>query len=335
MKAAVFYGSRDIRVEEVATPGLEAGDVLIRVRACGICGSDLHAYKLGLFPGLGVPVGAGRIMGHEFSGDVVEVSGQVEGVKVGDRVTAIGFGANAEYFKVPALMTPLIVHLPPEVSYEEAATNEPLANSVHAVGLASPADGETIVILGAGIIGLGVLQVLKAMHSTKVIVTDLSDKRLAMAQELGADVIINAAREDPYLKILEMTGSTPLMFMEEWPMSSVDTVFDCAGGTTEHTGTPALWQGLLMVKENGKVVVVAIFEKPFEIEYNIIVRKGIKVFGSWGWSLDEFAQSVELMRSGKVDRKPLITHKFPLDRAKEAYETQLKAEESIKVLLKP
>ena len=91
----------------------------------------------------------------------------------------------------------------------------------------------------------------------------------------------------------------------------------------------------MMVKQDGKVLLVAVYEKDPEIQYNIIVRKGIKLFGSWGWSLEEFIQSLELIKSGKVDRKPLVTHEFPLEKAKEAYETQLKAEEAIKVLLKP
>ena len=316
------------------TPKLEAGDVLIKVRACGICGSDLHTYKLGLFPDLGMPIDSGRILGHEFSGDVVEIGGQVEGLKVGDRVTAISMGAEAEYLKIPAFATPAIFHVPSEVSYEEAATNEPLATSLHAVGMASPAEGETIVILGAGIIGLGVLQVIKAVSSTKVIVVDFSDKRLAIAKQLGAEAVVNASGEDPYHKMLEITGSTQLMFLEQ-PVSGVDTVFDCAGGTVEYTGIPALQQALLMVRENGKVVLVAAFEKPFEIDHNLIMRKGIRLFGSFGYSLEEFAQALELMRSGKVDRKRLISHEFPLDKAKEAYETQLNTEEAIKVLIKP
>jgi D-xylulose reductase len=83
------------------------------------------------------------------------------------------------------------------------------------------------------------------------------------------------------------------------------------------------------------VVMVAIYEKDPEIEYNLVVRKGIKMLGSWGWGFDEFVQSLELIRSGKIDRKPLITHEYPLDKAKEAYETQLKAEEAIKVIIKP
>lgn len=335
MKAAVFYGPRDVRVEEVETPKLLAGDVLIRIRACGICGSDLHTYKHGLFLDLGAPVNSGRILGHEFSGDVVEISGEVEGLKVGDRVTCVSFGANAEYLRIPAPITPAIFHVPPEVSYEEAATNEPLANSIHAVGLAGPANGETVVVIGAGIIGLGVIQVLKAVASTKIIVVDLSDKRLAMAKQLGADVVISAASEDPYQKVLEITGSTPISFAQDQPAGGVDIVFDCAGVSREHAGPPTLWQALMMVKENGRVVLVAVSERPFEIDSNAIMRKGVRLFGSWAWSLDEFGEALKLMQSGKVARKQLITHEFPLDRAGEAYETQLKAEEAIKVLIKP
>ena len=316
------------------TPKLEAGDVLIRIRACGICGSDLHTYKYSLFPDLGRPVNSECILGHEFSGEVADINGEVKRLKVGDRITTAALGANAEYLRIPANRTSTILPIPPEVSYEEAATNEPLATSLHAVNLASPSDDETIVILGAGIIGLGVLQVLKAVCSAKVVVVDLSDKRLAMALQLGADVLINARREAPYEKMLEITGATTIWALPE-PLAGVDTVFDCAGISADYAGTPVMWDALRMVKENGKVVLVALFEKPLEIEHNIIVRKGIRLFGSWGWSPEEFVESLELMRAGKVDRKPLITHEFPLDRAKEAYETQLKTEEAIKVLLKP
>ena len=323
-----------MRVEEVEKPQLEAGDILLNIKACGICGSDLHPYKLGDFPTVAAPAGDGRIMGHEFSGEITEIAGEVEGFKVGDRVVTVGRGANAEYIIIPAPMRPIIVPLPPEVSYEEAATNEPLATSLHAVNLAEPTDGETIVVIGAGIIGLGVIQILKAMYSTRIVAVDLSDKRLAMAQEMGAEVLINAGREDPYQKILEITGSRNILYMDE-ALGGVDTVFDCAGATVNLEGTPPMWQAMLMLRENGKLVLVAIYEKPLEINYNIVVRKGIKVFGSWGWQFDEFLQSLELIRSGKVDRKPLITHEFPLDKAKEAYETQLKADEAIKVLIKP
>ena len=129
MKAPVHYGPRDIKVIDVETPKPQAGEVIIRVRACGICGSDLHEYKLGLYPGLGIPVGTGRIMGHEFSGEVAELGEGVEGLKIGDRVVTVSNGANAEYVKIAAMVRPLILPIPSSLSFEEAATTEPLARS--------------------------------------------------------------------------------------------------------------------------------------------------------------------------------------------------------------
>jgi 2-desacetyl-2-hydroxyethyl bacteriochlorophyllide A dehydrogenase len=334
MKAAVYHGPRDVRVEEVAIPKLENGEVLLRIRACGICGSDLHTYRHGMFEDLGTPVGNGRVLGHEYSGEVVEISGDNPHIKIGDRVCAVGPGGNAEYARIPALITPLITRIPDTVSFEEAATVEPLATSLHAVNLARPAKGETHVIIGAGIIGLGVLQVLKAIAEVKTIVIDLSDRRLSMARELGADTVINAAREDALEKVRALTGTEMLSLMPT-PTAMADVVYDCAGLTKGYAGTPPLQQAITMTRQNGKVVVVAVFEQPPEIDYFLLVRKGITMFGSWAWSAEEFWAALELIRSGKVDRKKIISHQFPLDRAAEAYETQLKADDAVKVMIVP
>jgi 2-desacetyl-2-hydroxyethyl bacteriochlorophyllide A dehydrogenase len=334
MKAAVFRGPRDIRVEEVAEPKLGTGDVLLKVQACGICGSDLHTYQHGMFEDLGLVVETGRVLGHELSGEVVDVKGEVPGVRIGDRVCAVGTGGNAEYLLIPAVLTSIISPVPADLSYEEAATAEPLATSLHAVNLAKPTDGETHVIIGAGIIGLGVLQVLKAIANVKTVVIDLSEKRLGMAQALGADTTINAAKEDAFQKVVELTGAEEVSFMP-MPTGMADAVYDCAGLPLAFAGTPVLQQAIAMVKQNGKVVVVAIFEKPAEIDHNLLVRKGITLFGSWAWTLDELHRSLEMMGSRDIDRKPLITHQFPLDRAREAYETQLKADEAVKVMIRP
>jgi len=335
MKAAVLYGPRDVRVEEVDRPALGPGDVLLRVRACGICGSDLHVYKHGMFTELGAPVNGGRILGHEFSGEVAAIEGQVAQLAVGDAVTAIAVGAAAEYLRIPAPMAPLIRRLPTGLSFEEAATTEPLATSLHAVRLANVQNGQTVVIIGAGIIGLGVLQLLKAFHSLRVIIVDLSSRRLAMASDLGADAVVNAAQVDAYQRVLELTGATAVSFVEGGPAAGVDVVFDCAGVSREHAGPSTLEQALLMVRENGTVVMVAVSERPFPVDFNVLMRKGIRLLGSWAWSLPEFDESLGLISSGTVARRPLITHEFPLDQAAEAYETQLRAEEAIKVLIKP
>jgi (R,R)-butanediol dehydrogenase/meso-butanediol dehydrogenase/diacetyl reductase len=231
-------------------------------------------------------------------------------------------------------MNNLLIPLSESISFEEGATTEPLATSLHGVNLAKPADGETHVIMGAGIIGLGVLQGIKYYSSAKVIVVDLSDKRLEMARSLGADITINAAREDVVETILGITGSQQHGVVEAID-GNVDTVFDCAGVGKNFEGTSVLAQSLSLVKQNGKVIVVAIFEKSPEIDYNIVVRKGIQIMGSWAWTPEEFKQAAELISSGKIDRKPLISHTFSLEDASEAYETQLRAEEAVKVILKP
>ena len=333
MKAAVFHGPRDVRFEEIDKPILAAGEVLLKVGACGICGSDLHTYRHGMFLQLGSPIDSGRVLGHEFSGEVVEINGDVPGVSIGDRVTTVGMGGNAEYIRISAEMATTLVPINDDISYVEAATTEPLATSLHAANLGAAADGETHVIIGAGIIGLGILQCIKAHSTAKVIVADLSDKRLAKAAELGADQVINV-RDSALTEILSgdhlisenlLSGTT----------GGVDVVYDCAGMGKNASGPSVLEQALSIVRQNGKVVIVAVFEQDITLDYNIIVRKGVQVHGSWAWEMDEFIESARLIASGKIDRKPLVSHTFALEQASEAYETQLVAEEAIKVVFTP
>ena len=261
MKAAVFYGARDIRVEEVEKPRIEVNEILIKVKACGVCGSDLHTYKLGIFPENGVPIGNGRmILGHEYSGDVAEAGEGVEGVKVGDRVTAVSMGGFAEYVKAFCFLNGNVFHLPPEVSYEEAATNEPLATSLHAANLANPAKGDTILIAGAGIIGLGILQVLKARQPNRVIVSDLSEKRRVMARQLGADIVIDPTAGDLYEQVTQIVGTVPTMYSTA-RTPALEIAIDCVGRAQGAAGIPVLDQLLNIVREGAKVVLVAAYEE--------------------------------------------------------------------------
>ncbi|MEK9820838.1 MAG: zinc-binding dehydrogenase [Gammaproteobacteria bacterium] len=334
MKAAVFHGPRDVRCEDIEKPELATGDVLLRVKACGICGSDLHTYRHGLFQQLGNPTETGRVLGHEFSGEVVATGGDIPGVCIGDRVTTVGMGANAEYIRIPSTMTSTLLPFNDTISHVEAATTEPLATSLHAANLGAAEDGETHVIMGAGIIGLGILQCIKARANAEVIVVDLSDKRLAKAEELGADRTLNARDTDIVASLAGSQGFSEETLLNE-TAGSVDVVYDCAGMGKNFEGTSVLEQSLNIVRENGRVVVVAVFEKALTLDWNLVVRKGIRIAGSWAWTMDEFIESARLIASGEIDRKPLISHTFPLEQASEAYETQLMAEEAIKVVLTP
>jgi len=332
MKAAVFHGPRDMRVVEIPIPDVDADGVLIRVRATGVCGTDVHTFNTGVFKESGVPVDGGWVLGHEFAGDVVEVGANIEGVSVGDRVTAIDFGSYAEYVLVhPGRFWEIqLIHLPDNVSYEEAATAEPLAVVLEAVRRGDPQPTDTALVIGAGVIGLGCLQVLKAVYGVKqVFVANRSEKRLEAAGQLGADLLINPAKEDLSDRMREVTGEESIFFLDR-PSAKVDLVLECAGADT------TLQQALEVVTPiTGRVVVVACYERPSQIDANWVAFKNAQVRGVWGYSHEQVAQAVALMSSATVDRKALITHRFPLAEVQQAFEVQSRAAESIKVILTP
>jgi len=337
MKAAVFHGPRNISTEEVEIPRVGPLEILVRVKATGICGSDLHTYKLGIFPEWSKAIPEGLLMGHEFAGDVVEIGPGVEEINVGDRVTAVAVGALAEYVLVtPALLNFLVYKLPPEVSYEEAATVEPLATSLHATKLGAPANGETVVVFGAGIIGLGIVQSLKAMgvDLKRLIVVDVSDFRLEVARKLGATDVVNAGKVDPVEKITELVGTIPFMFQPQILTPAVDVVYDAVGYIQDNPAPPAVEKALALVREYGRLVLVGAHEAPVTVYLQTVVLKQLKICGSFAYLPDDILEGIEYIRAGKMDRKSLVTHTFPLDKAKEAFETQLKTGESVKVIFK-
>jgi len=243
-------------------------------------------------------------------------------------------GANAEFVRLSAPMAANLIKLVGATNQPIAAADEPRATSLHAANLGAAADGETHVVMGAGIIGLGIIQCIKERSNAKVIVVDLSDKRLAKAEELGADLTINARKCDVVDEILNATGSENLGVVDA-VQGNVDAIYDCAGLSKNFQGTSVLSQALSIARVNGRVVIVAVFEKDANIDVNTIMRKGLQVLGSWAWTMEEFQEAAEMIRSGRINRKPLISHTFDLEHASEAYQTQLRAEEAIKVVLTP
>ena len=384
MKAAVFYGAKDFRVETVEDPKMEPTDVLVRVKACGICGSDVHTYKKGI---LSRP---GFVMGHEFSGEVAEVGKKVKGINAGDRVVAmivpsseairacgqcfwctrgqpqwcpsiaqkpcgecnycksgqfwmcekmqrhmlIGYGRNgayAEYVLVPdAVLDNNVFKIPDSLSWEEAAIIEPLWGAYRWVMMANPQPYETAVVTGLGTIGLSVMLVLKQFVS-KVIVSEVSQKRLRLAKELGADVVIDAAKEDPLQKVMEITG-TGRSFSGKGG-GCADIVMECSGVPV------ALQQAIEMTRTGGRIVLVGLYEEEVPLNINRIIHKQLSLISSFSKGKEPVGQeikaAIKLLASGKVNAKPLISHQFPLDSIMEAFEVQTNPEQSIKVIINP
>lgn len=339
MKAALFYGPHDFRVEEVEKPGAGGYGAVVRVRACGICGSDLHFYERG-----GAKVKPGTIMGHEFSGDVTEVGKFVKDIKVGDRVAAAslivcqecywcksghfsrcqnlqmgGFdfhGAYAEYAPVPlAVLDQTVFKIPDGLRYEAGAIMEPLGVGAYSAIRAEAAPGDIVVIFGAGMIGLSAVAAFRAMGVGKIIVSEMSPKRLQTAKAIGADIIIDADTENVPLRISQETNGR-----------GADIAVECTG-----LRKPFL-QAMGVLRIDGKLMQVGVFDKAFEFNPVTITGKNLRVIGCLG---GDYAAALKLLTSGKIDASNFITHEFPLEKITEAFNKQLDSNESIKVLIKP
>ena len=335
MKAAVFHGPGDFRVENVSDPVLDPDGVILRVKACGICGSDVHTYHQGGLPG------APRVLGHEFSGEVIEAGANVTGIKKGDRLAGRGGAAFAEYIGIPrALLDKSFdcwtVMLPEDMSYDVGATIEPVSCGVNAAKRAEPRAEDIVVVLGAGIIGQSTWQAFKAMGVSRVIVSELGRKRLEAAQALGADMVINAAEEDPVERINEITSG-----------EGADIVADCAGSAstlrqaTEMVRGGGYWQmmrgprggtAIDLLSDGGKIMQVGNSERLAEWQPATVSAKGVRVIGC---IVGRVGEALELMRAGKINTEPLVTHEFPLEEITEAFEMQARPEEAVKVLSKP
>jgi 2-desacetyl-2-hydroxyethyl bacteriochlorophyllide A dehydrogenase len=347
MKAAVYHGPGRLAVEEVPPPEAGADDVVVKVHACGVCGSDLHGYRAGLW------VEPGEIMGHEWAGEVVARGANVSHLGVGDRVAvgggggalggggggkSVGYGlpgAYAEYVRIPNAHLPgRVAPIPDELSYDEAAALEPLRCGLHAAALAEPQVNDWAVVLGAGMIGLSCLQALRLRGSCRTIVVDVSARRLELARELGADHTLDATTDDVLARVKELTGEGHYRWGAQargrWSLGArADVVVEAAG-----TGR-TLRQALEMVRHGGTVVQIALFEEEVAFDPTIVTQKQIRLQGCAGFGLAPFEQAADLVRSRRVRLAPLITHRFPLTRIVEAFETQMNAQLSGKVIVAP
>jgi (R,R)-butanediol dehydrogenase / meso-butanediol dehydrogenase / diacetyl reductase len=352
MRAAVWHGKKDIRVETVPVPpSPQPGWVKIKVAWCGICGSDLHEYLAGpIFIPVGTPhpltgKQGSVILGHEFTGTVVEVGEGVANVKVGDMVAPdacqhcgecvtcragkynvcekLAFtglandGAFAKFVNVPA---ELCYVLPEGVSPEAGAVIEPLATGFKAVREAGTILGETVVVIGAGTIGLGTMMAAKAAGAAKVIVLEMSSARTAKAKECGADVVINPKECDAVAAIKAMTGG-----------SGADVSFECVGN--KFTGPLAVD----VIRNAGRAIIVGIFEEPSSFNFFSLSGTDKRVIGTLAYTLSDFKGVAALLASGQLKAESLITGRIGLEdiMPKGFMELINNKDHNIKILVKP
>jgi hypothetical protein len=348
MKAAVFDGPEKLSIQNIPDPVEGPEDIVVDVSDCGICGSDLHSYLEGAF------VAPGQVMGHEFSGPVVAVGKDVQGIKVGDRVTAVPLstcgrcprclegathlcetglaasvayglpGAFAEFVRVPkAVLGGNIYKIPDNVDDKAAALVEPLAVALHAAKMSNPGPADTCVVIGLGSIGLNTVQMLKAMGAGRVIGVDISPARLALAATLGADITINGREVDALAAVTEITGPGAYGVG-----ARADIVVEASGVAG------LLSQAISMTRAGGKLRIAALYEGDVAVPANQIVQKEMSISGTFAYR-GEFAEVIQLLAAGRIAAAPVITHSFALDDIEQAFRTQLNKDISIKVQVTP
>lgn len=344
MKGLVKYdkGPGNMEIREIAEPVIEPGHVKIEVKAAGICGSDLHIYH----SDIAIPVRPPVVTGHEFSGVVTEVGEGVTSCKVGDRVSSetayaycgkchncktgrynlcderrtLGYWFNGAFAKFTMVPEGRIHVLPDSISFEEAALLEPAACVTHAVmDLATIQAGNVVLVSGPGAIGLIALQVAKA-HGAYVIVsgTSIDAERLEFAKKLGADLTVDVTKED----LLEVVKSKTIMGR------GADVVLECSGSGR------ATAAGIEAVKKQGQFVQIGLAGKPFELNFDRICYKEIKVTGSLGSVWTSWINAINLVSSKQLNLKDLVSHTFKLDEWETGFDV-FEKKEGLKILFKP
>jgi 2-desacetyl-2-hydroxyethyl bacteriochlorophyllide A dehydrogenase len=346
MRAGVFRGRGRIVVEDVPDPVAGPADVVLDVHGCGVCGSDVGQFRAGT-------ARDGQVMGHEFAGTVVEVGARVAGIAEGDLLTglpiqpcgdcrrckaglahlcerwttrSIAFGLPggfAERLHIPAARLGHNVHRLPDLpgdagaALEAGTLVEPLSVAVHAVRLADAGPGRSAVVTGLGTIGLQAAQTLRAKGCAPVIGVDPSPLRRSVAEGLGIVTV------DPTVGEEALAGTLSALTGE----AEADIV-------VEASGVGALVAGAMeIVRPRGTVVLVALYHAPATFEPMRAVQREVVLRGSANVTPDDFRDAIELIGSGAVATAPLLTHRVPLERVQEAFESRLDANASVKVLV--
>lgn len=343
MKAAVWHGVKDIRIEDVELKALKNDEVKVRVAWAGICGSDLHEYQEGpVFipverPDVLTGGQAPLTMGHEFAGIIESVGKDVTKFKVGDHVSInptitrgdspddvdvydgysfIGLsedGGFTDFVNVPENNLYL---LPKDFSLKIAATIEPTAVAMQAIKEGNVNPGESVAIFGAGPIGVLVAAAAKAQGAKEIIVVDLSEVRLNKAKEMGATNVINPKDGDAVTQIKAIVKN------------GVDKSFEVAGVQ------PTFEQAILATKPRGIMTIVSIFAKPITFDPMMLMNSGVKMTTTIAYSKETFQKTVDWVASGRINVAPVITKEIEVDNIiEDGFEALIKDKSQAKILV--
>ncbi|MFW9785035.1 MAG: zinc-dependent dehydrogenase [Candidatus Heimdallarchaeota archaeon] len=347
MKIARYYSNDDIRQDNIPKPTIGPGELLVKVKKSGICGSDiLEYYRFAKLKKLGVD---NLILGHEIAGDIVEIGEGVKRFKLGDRVfvshhvpcfechyciqghhtacnllhnTNFDPGGFAEYVRIPKINIENrgVYVLDTSVSYEEAVFIEPLGCVCRAQRLANIKKGLTVLVLGAGVSGILHIQLAKLRGAEKIFATDLNEFRLSMAKKFGADIVLHATYNDIPSKIKEYNNHR-----------LADIVIVCTGAVS------AAKQALECIAPGGIIIFFAVPEPDvkLEIPINEYWRNEITIMTSYGAAPDDLQEAYTWILAKRINVEDLITHRFPLNKANEAFKVVCEAQNSLKVILEP
>jgi (R,R)-butanediol dehydrogenase/meso-butanediol dehydrogenase/diacetyl reductase len=313
MKAAVYEGLHEIDVKDIPAPEVGPRDVLIRPKYVGICGSDLSAWEYGMYEG-------GVVVGHEFSGEVVATGDEVEHLSRGDKVVPnslipclsckyckseryslcedmqmVGISMNGGMAELVSLPDSIVYKLPPDADLKNEALVEPLSVAIHGFKRVSCMPDMSLLILGAGSIGLLSLLYAKSIGSNEVFVSEVKQARLELASQLGCTHAINPATTPLALSLESLTQNR-----------GVDLVIECSGAA-EPTA-----ESFSLVKRGGKILILGISEEPIEADFMTGVLNELTVdFSYLGYA--EFPEAIDLVTTNKIDVSPLITKVIRLD----------------------
>ena len=334
MRRIVIPKANKASLEDVGKPEPGFDEICLKVAYCGICGSDLHAFK-GEHPFVPLPA----TPGHEFSGVISSIGESVSKFKVGDRVTVEpslvcgkcynckigryniceelrvmgcqGDGAMSDYLVVPV---DKVIPIPNTLSLKHATLVEPLAVGVHAVKKGGNLFNKNVVIIGAGMIGLAVLVCVVKAGAERIIVTDLSEERLELAKKLGATQIINVSKKNPVEKILE-----------EQPYEGIDFVFECVGVET------SIRNAMDLIRKGGRVVVVGVFGNEVRVNMANVQDREQEIVGSLMYTRRDYTEAVQMIANSSFSPDLFITAIFPLEKAEEAFHEALNTQKNLKV----